>query len=140
MELKRVPLFKGLPENELRVIARDLTPVDHPAGRRFMTRGRDGVGFMVILEGEIEAQFPSGDTLRMGPGDHLGEMALLDHQGRGANVVAVTDVHVAALPSWAFKSFLSAHPEVAYRMLQVMSLRLREARQARQPLTRRKRS
>jgi CRP-like cAMP-binding protein len=42
-------------------------------------------------------------------------------------VVTRTPVRLAGVPEWSFKSFLTSHPEVAYRMLQHMSRRLREA-------------
>jgi CRP-like cAMP-binding protein len=62
--------------------------------------------------------------------DHFGEMALLDHRGRSAGVVAVSDLKVYAVSAWEFESFLAAHPKVAYRMQQTMSERLRDAQSA----------
>ena len=82
---------------------------------------------MVILEGEVEVTTADGRKHRLVAGDHFGEMALLDKQGRSADVVALTPLKLAAVPEWSFKTFLTAHPEVSYRMLQVMSQRLREA-------------
>ena len=54
-------------------------------------------------------------------------MALLDHEGRSATVKADTDVSLATIPEWGFKPFLAEHPEVAYRLLQVLSQRIRQA-------------
>jgi CRP-like cAMP-binding protein len=54
-------------------------------------------------------------------------MALLDHEGRSATVKADTDVSLATIPEWGFKSFLEEHPEVAYRLLQLLSQRVRQA-------------
>jgi CRP-like cAMP-binding protein len=54
-------------------------------------------------------------------------MALLDHEGRSANIKADTDVSLATIPEWSFKPFLKEHPEVAYRMLQLLSKRIRQA-------------
>jgi CRP-like cAMP-binding protein len=54
-------------------------------------------------------------------------MALLDHHGRSATVKADTDVSLATIPEWGFKSFLEEHPEVAYRLLQELSHRIRQA-------------
>jgi CRP-like cAMP-binding protein len=126
MELQACKLFEGLPDKEMTKIETEMTEVTHPAGKEIMVRGDDGVGFMVIREGEAEARLPNR-TVRMGPGDHFGEMALLDHQGRSASIVAVTPLRVSAVASWEFESFLAAHPKVAYHMLQTMSRRLREA-------------
>ena len=95
-----------------------------------MVRGDNGVGFHIILEGEADAMTSAGRTIRMKVGDHFDEMALLDHRGRSASVVAATDLTIAAISAWEFESFLEAHPKVAYRMLQTMSQRLREAETA----------
>ena len=51
----------------------------------------------------------------------------LDHEGRSASIKADTDVSLATIPEWSFKSFLTEHPEVSYRLLQVLSHRVRQA-------------
>jgi CRP-like cAMP-binding protein len=57
-------------------------------------------------------------------------MALLDQQGRSADISARTDLVLAAVPEWGFKQFLGDHPEITYRLLQTLSRRLREAEEA----------
>ncbi len=54
-------------------------------------------------------------------------MALLDHEGRSATVTTDTDVTLASIPEWNFKPFLKEHPEVAYRLVQTLSRRGRQA-------------
>jgi CRP/FNR family cyclic AMP-dependent transcriptional regulator len=127
MELKPMGIFEGMSEAELKKLAREMREVRHPAGAEIMIRGKDGVGFMVIVEGEAEVTTPDGRHRRLGPGDHFGEMALLDHEGRSAGVTARSDLLLAAVTEWGFKPFLSEHPEVTYRLLETMSRRLREA-------------
>ena len=127
MDLRSVKLFAGMPEGDLRKLAQQMREVKHPGGREIAVRGREGVGFMVILDGEAEVSTPDGGTRVLGPGDHFGEMALLDQGGRSATVTARTDLRLAAIAEWNFKPFLLDHPEVAYRMLQTMSRRLRDA-------------
>ena len=68
-----------------------------------------------------------GKDRRLGPGDSFGEMALLDQEGRSATITADTDVTMATIPEWNFKPFLKEHPEVAYRLLQTLSRRVRQA-------------
>jgi CRP-like cAMP-binding protein len=126
-ELADCRLFNGLPRKELGAIAGEFREVHHPAGKEVMVRGSNGVGFMVILEGEATIETPGGGTKRLRPGDYFGEMALLDHQGRSTSVTAATDLKLAALPEWSFKTFLEAHPEVSYRLLEGLSRRIREA-------------
>ena len=126
-DLASVKLFKGIPDKELRSIERGVKEATHAGGKDVVVSGRDGVGFMVILDGDAEVHLPRGRTLPLGPGDVFGEMALLDQQGRSATVTAVTDLTVAAVTQWEFKEFLAEHPTVAWRLLQTLSERLREA-------------
>ena len=130
MDLKPVGIFKGMPPAELKKISKQLREIRHPKGAEIMIRGEGGVGFLVILAGEAEVETGDGRRRTLGPGDHFGEMAMLDHQGRSASVTATTDLVLAAVPEWGFKPFLSDHPEVTYRLMETLSRRLREAEAA----------
>jgi CRP-like cAMP-binding protein len=127
LDLKSAKLFEGLPDGEMKKIERQLKMVQHPQGHDIVVRGDGGVGFMIITDGTVNVTTVQGKTRTLGPGDSFGEMALLDHHGRSATGKAVTDVSLATIPEWGFKSFLEEHPEVAYRLMQVLSHRIREA-------------
>ncbi len=127
LDLKSAKLFKDLPDGEIKKIARQLKMVQHPAGHEIVVRGDGGVGFMIITDGTVTVSTVQGKARKLGPGDSFGEMALLDQEGRSATVKADTDVSLATVPEWGFKSFLAEHPEVAYRLLQVLSQRIRQA-------------
>src|ERR1700692_1415490 len=99
----------------------------HPAGHEIVVKGENGVGFMVILDGTVTVDTVQGKARKLGPGDSFGEMALLDHEGRSANIKPYTDGALGTIPEWNFKPFLKEHPEVAYRLLQVLSQRVRQA-------------
>lgn len=126
-DLKSAKLLKDLPQAELRSIERQVKTVKHPAGYEIIVRGTDGVGFMIITEGTVTVTTVQGKSRKLGPGDSFGEMALLDHDGRSATVTADTDVSLACIPEWNFQSFLKEHPSVSYRLLQVLSQRVRQA-------------
>jgi len=127
VDIKQAKLFAGLPDSEVRSVEKQLKVVSHPAGHEIVVRGEGGVGFMIITEGAVTVQTASGRTRKLGAGDSFGEMALLDHEGRSATVKADTDVTLATIPEWNFKPFLKEHPEVAYRLLQTLSRRIRQA-------------
>ena len=126
-ELKDAKLLKGIPESEIRSIERQVKTVRHPAGHEIVLRGEGGVGFMIITGGTVTVKTVTGKNRKLGPGDSFGEMALLDQEGRSATITADTDVTMASIPEWNFKPFLKEHPEVAYRLLQTMSRRIRQA-------------
>ncbi|MHB8589824.1 MAG: cyclic nucleotide-binding domain-containing protein [Candidatus Dormibacteraceae bacterium] len=127
VEIKQAKLFQGLPESELRSLEKQMKIVKHPAGHEIVVKGENGVGFMIILDGSVTVSTVQGKSRKLGPGDSFGEMALLDHEGRSANIKADTDVSLATIPEWNFKPFLKEHPEVTYRLLQVLSQRVRQA-------------
>jgi CRP-like cAMP-binding protein len=130
MDLKPVGIFDGFSPAELKKVAKQMREIKHSKGAEIMIRGDGGVGFLFILEGEAEVETADGRHRKLGPGDHFGEMALLDHQGRSASVTAQTDLVLAAVPEWGFKPFLRDHPEVTYRLMETLSRRLREAEAA----------
>ncbi len=66
-----------------------------------------------------------------GPGGVLGEMALLDDMPRSASVVAEEDVTALLLPVWEFRTVLRSHPDIALKLLAVLSRRLRKAQMRR---------
>ena len=127
VQIKEAKLFQGLPETELRSLEKQMKTVKHPAGHEIVVKGENGVGFMIILDGTVTVSTVQGKSRKLGPGDSFGEMALLDHEGRSANIKADTDVSLATIPEWSFKPFLKEHPEVSYRLLQVLSQRVRQA-------------
>jgi len=127
VELKQAKVFQGLPESEIRSIEKQMKTVKHPAGHEIVVRGDGGVGFMIITDGMVAVKTVQGKDRRLGPGDSFGEMALLDQEGRSATITADTDVTMATIPEWNFKPFLKEHPEVAYRLLQTLSRRVRQA-------------
>ena len=126
-DVKQAKLFQGLPESELRSIEKQMKTVKHPAGHEIVVKGENGVGFMIILDGTVTVSTVQGKSRKLGPGDSFGEMSLLDQEGRSANIKADTDVALATIPEWGFKPFLKEHPEVTYRLLQVLSQRVRQA-------------
>ena len=127
VDVMHAKLFQGLPESELRAIAKQMKNVQHPAGHEIIVRGATGVGFMVVLHGTVTVATIQGKSRKLGPGDSFGEMALLDHEGRSASIKADTDVSLATIPEWGFQAFLKEHPDVSYRLLQLLSQRVRQA-------------
>jgi CRP-like cAMP-binding protein len=127
VELKQAKLLQGLPDSEIRSLEKQMKTVKHPAGHEVVVRGDNGVGFMIVLDGTLTVSTIQGKSRKLGPGDSFGEMSLLDHEGRSASIKADTDVSLATIPEWNFKPFLIEHPEVTYRLLQVLSQRVRQA-------------
>lgn len=125
--LKKVPLFEGLTEAEVTEVALASQERDFPAGAFVVTQGSPGLGFYLLVEGDVEVLRNRKAVAELGPGGFFGEMSLLDEAPRSASIVAKTAVKCLVLGSWDFRVLLKKKPEIAIKMLEIMSRRLRAA-------------
>jgi CRP-like cAMP-binding protein len=95
MELGALPVFAGIPTDDLSALAADLAPVRAPAGEVLMRQGDEAVSFLIIASGEVEIRHTDddGQTLVASLSEGLiGEIALLRNAPRTATVVATDEV------------------------------------------------
>jgi CRP/FNR family transcriptional regulator len=130
--LAHVPLFSGLDKKELQEIARSCQERKYSPGTILIKQGDTGVGLYVITKGRVHiTQVSDPDRLEedlgtAGPGEVLGEMALLDDLPRSATVTAIDEVTALLLPVWEFRAAIRNHPDIALKLLSVLSHRLRK--------------
>jgi CRP-like cAMP-binding protein len=109
--LRDVPLFRDLPAADLTAIWRCLQEVRVPAGTVICRRGDPGDCLYVVQAGTLEIRLglgPAGVVVRhAGPGDFVGETALLTGAPRTADVVALEDVVLWMLARKQFDSLLA---------------------------------
>jgi CRP-like cAMP-binding protein len=123
--LQKAPLWSGLTEKELKVIARSFKELKYESGDIIVRKGEAGVGFYLMAEGTVEVRSDGKVLSKLGPGQFFGEMSVLDGQPRSADVVALEPSRCLAMSSWSFKSIVSEHPKMALKMLQEFVRRLR---------------
>ncbi len=125
--LGRVQLFAGIGGRDLRNLAKRMTERTFAEGTTITTEGREGVGFFVIEDGNATVSL-KGEIIRtLGPGDHFGEIALIDRGPRSATIVATTDLRCRGMSAWEFRPFVKERPEVAWPLLENLVRMLREA-------------
>ena len=124
--LKRVPIFAGVRDKELGRLVKAMRDSRFNEGEVITTEGRSGVGFFLIEDGNATVSLRGEIVRTLGPGDHFGEIALIDEGPRSATVTASTDLRCRGLAAWEFKSFVQEHPEVAWPLLETLASRLRE--------------
>ena len=95
--LRRVSLLSLLPEPTLEALARALTRVEVPAGEAFIREGDHGDVFYVIESGTVEVTKEGRHVANLGPGDYVGEIALLRDVPRTATVTATSASVLQAL-------------------------------------------
>jgi CRP-like cAMP-binding protein len=128
--LEQVPLFEGLPRGELERLAKSFKQRRFSPGDTIAVEGSGGVGFFVIAEGTASVDVHGESRGRLGPGDYFGEVALIDEKARRtASITADSDLTCYGLTAWQFRPFVETNAQVAWRLLQVMAKRLREAEQ-----------
>ncbi|MDQ2998349.1 MAG: SpoIIE family protein phosphatase [Chloroflexota bacterium] len=131
--LRNVPLFGSLPPAELADMAASLCETRYSAGTVLFREGDYGDRFYILLDGQIAIVKALGsDDERLlglrGAGEFVGEMSLLSQDGlRTASVRVETDSRVLELTRVDFDALLHRYPPLAYEMLRVLSIRLRES-------------
>jgi CRP/FNR family transcriptional regulator, cyclic AMP receptor protein len=125
--LRRVPLFAGLSDEDLERLARQMKERRFSAGSAVTSEGAGGAGFFVIIEGNATVTVGDEERAQLGPGDHFGEIALIDEGMRSATINAESDLLCYGMTAWEFRPFIEEHPQVAWVMLQTMARRLRDA-------------
>ncbi|MDH3606588.1 MAG: cyclic nucleotide-binding domain-containing protein [Acidimicrobiia bacterium] len=125
--LRTVPLFARLDEAELEEIGRHADEVEVPAGTTIVTQNATGNSFYVIVEGLADVMRDDQQLAVLGPGDFLGEMALLEDLPRSATVTTTAPSRLLEMHRRDFSAVLDAAPHLARKMLSVMAHRLRDA-------------
>lgn len=127
--LGRSRLFRGMDSEVLNRIALHFEPVSFVAGQVVFKEGDPGDSLLIIGDGEVEVTKFVGQSphvlSRLGPGEHVGEMALISNQRRSATVRAVNAFHGLILRQTAFDALLDDEPRFAREMLRAISERLR---------------
>jgi MFS family permease len=95
--LRSISLFRPLDQPALELLVHRLIPVEAPSGTVVIREGEPGDRFFAIEEGEAVVTVGGREIARLGPGDHVGEIALLRDVPRTATVTSATDLRLLAL-------------------------------------------
>ena len=129
--LKRVSWFQDLDNKSLEAISNAAVEQTYQPGQLIMRQGDTGVGAFIIRNGKVEIiQERDGKEQRiatLGPGDVVGEMALLDEFPRSASVRAIEPTTALGIQRWHFKGILESHPQLALALLPILTRRIRSA-------------
>ena len=124
--LKTVPLFQNLSKKDLDGIARIADEVESNPGEVLMRQGEPGREFILIAGGKVRVEQDGKIIAHLGPGEFLGEMALLDGLPRSATAVTEEPSSLLVIHWGRFWPLLETTPGVQRKMLISLSARLRE--------------
>ena len=124
--LRRLPLFGELDHHDLSQLLRWAREVEFADGDLLFEQGSIPHELFVIEEGSVEVRRDGRPVAMLGPGEVVGEMALLKLERRWASVVAAGRVRAVALAADDLASMSEQMPELADRLRETTLLRERE--------------
>jgi NTE family protein/lysophospholipid hydrolase len=133
--LRSVELFRGLPAESLASIARAVSPLTLDAGETLFRQGDAGDTLFLVVEGQLAVQADGGPggsrrVGTVGPGECVGEGALLLSSSRAASVHAETPARLLGLSREAFERSAAAHPDLRSLLTAVLARRMPALRAA----------
>ena len=130
--LRRVPLFNKIEDKQLEKIAEISHLKKYRKDEDIFSEGEVGDALYILVTGVAKVFRTSSDgrikTLAiLEKGDFLGEMAILDKEIRSANVRVVEDTEMLVLNRRDFEASLKNNPQIAFKIMEVLCARLRDA-------------
>jgi CRP-like cAMP-binding protein len=122
--LKRVSLFERTPDRVLAGLARTLEEETFPPGATLTEEGAVEDWLFIVIDGSVRVS-QWGQLTELGPGDVVGELAVLASEPRVVTATAVTDVHTFRLRKVDFDEALRTRPEIAAGVIAELARRLR---------------
>ncbi|HUG65016.1 MAG TPA: cyclic nucleotide-binding domain-containing protein [Gaiellaceae bacterium] len=122
--LKDVPLFAGCTKAEVRRLASIADELDIREGTVLTREGRTAHEFFVLVDGTVRVSKGGRRLADLGPGDWLGEIALLTKAPRTATATATSPVDALVIVDRDFRHVVSEMPSIAMKMLSCVAERL----------------
>jgi CRP/FNR family transcriptional regulator, cyclic AMP receptor protein len=122
--IKAVPLFAHCSKKELDSLASQLDEIEMPNGRVLTREGEAGREFVVLVDGSAEVTKDGRRVNLLGPGDFLGEIALISGGPRTATVTTTSDSDLLILTARSFARVTKEMPSVQASVMKALSDRL----------------
>lgn len=128
--LEIVPLFDGLSADTIAKIESRAVPRNYPRNAVVISEGDEATSMFIILAGSVKVYHTEADGKEtilntQGPGQHFGELALVDDAPRSASVMTLEPSRLLVLSKAAFKECLEESPEVGYHLVQALARQVR---------------
>ncbi|MCB1041350.1 MAG: cyclic nucleotide-binding domain-containing protein [Acidobacteria bacterium] len=100
-------------------------------GELVYSQNEPGNSMFVITDGKVELSKQKGDQAEvmaeLGKGDFFGELSILEHVARTETAKALTPCSLVVIHRGTFVKMLKSNMEIAFRMMQKFSTKLRQA-------------
>ena len=111
-QLKRIPIFADVPDEELRVVTTFATSEEFPEGKVVLREGDFSNHLYAIEEGTAKAMRGDDEIGQLGPGDIFGEVGLIEKERRAASIVATSRLRVIKIEHWELQRMKKKLPDV----------------------------
>jgi CRP/FNR family cyclic AMP-dependent transcriptional regulator len=130
--LRNVPLFAGLDEAQLTVLARVTERKSFGRNATIIRAGDPTNSLYIVINGRLKVLISDEQGREvilslLGPGEVFGEMGLLDDSPRSANVVAQEACELLSISKADFKRSLAENSDLSLMVMRGLVKRLREA-------------
>lgn len=125
--LKSAEVFASMPDYVLAYIASIIEEVFIQKGETFIKKGDIGNCMYLIVDGSVLVHDGEREISKLGKGQPVGELAVLDPEPRSASVKAIQDTHLFRLEKEAFDEVMADQPEIARGVIRVLCQRLRDS-------------
>jgi CRP/FNR family cyclic AMP-dependent transcriptional regulator len=128
--LRSLPLFSGCTRRELETVGSMADEVPLREGVVLTEQGKPGSECFVLLSGGADVTIGRRVVAHVGPGEIVGEMALLESEPRTATVITTERTRVLVMTRPNFTALLEKCPNVSRRVMRTLARRLREVQAA----------
>lgn len=109
-KLARLNRLEALSDDDLATVVRAGRQVHLPADWSLIWEKTPADKAYLIVEGEVSVRKSGKEVARLGPGDVIGEMAIVNHKLRSASVVSLTPLEVVHFTKESLEQLLEAVP------------------------------
>jgi CRP-like cAMP-binding protein len=130
--IRRVPLFSMLTEAQATAVADAVVKRRFKRGEMIVEQGKKSNALFILLNGRARVLTADGRgreviLATLQPGDHIGEMSLIDNEPHSATVRAEVQTDVLMLGRMEFARCLPENSSMAYAVMRGLVQRLRHA-------------
>ena len=130
--LSKQRFFRSLDQHTLSLMYSRMSDRHFEQGELLIRQGDKGDSLMVVADGEIEVSVIEDGEKHLlkhaGPGEVIGEMALLTDEPRSASVSAYTPVRAYVISAESFHELATRHPEISALLTLLLASRLGKAK------------
>lgn len=119
--LKNIDVFADLDDEALDKIASLAAEVSVPAGKELVREGDYSYDMLAIEEGTAEVTRNGEPIGKVGPGDVIGEMGVIERAQRSATVVATSPMRLVTLTGWDVKRLRRTAPSAMEHLQQLIA-------------------